>query len=96
MMVTKRLFAALILGVGLYASDKTPVSDDSLADKVKLKLAQDTVVKGGGLTIDVKNGVVTLSGKVENSNQKAKAEKLTKKIAGVKGVNNQIVVTHAP
>jgi osmotically-inducible protein OsmY len=96
MMITKRLLAVLVLGVGLYASDKTPVSDDNLTDKVKLKLAQDTVVKGGGLTIDVKNGVVTLSGKVENPNQKSKAEKLAKKVPGVKGVNNQIVVTHAP
>jgi hyperosmotically inducible protein len=95
-MKIKRLFALSILAAGLYATDKGPVPDGEISTKVQLKLAQDVVVKGGGLSIDVKDGVVTLTGKVETTNQKAKAEKLTKKVAGVKSVVNNIVVTHAP
>ncbi len=77
----------------LLAGDK----DGEISTKVQLKLAEDIVVKGGGLTIDVKDGVVTLSGKVETPTQKSKAEKLTKKVSGVKSVVNNIVVsTHVP
>jgi hyperosmotically inducible protein len=82
----------LSLSVVAWAGSKGPITDDILHDRVQIKLAGDSVVKGGGLTIDVKDGVVTLSGKVENEKQKVKAEKLTKKIDGVKSVNNQIQV----
>jgi osmotically-inducible protein OsmY len=96
-MKTKRVLALLALSVGLFAAPpKQPMTDDMLADKVKMKLAQDQIVKGGGLDIAVKDGVVTLSGKVQSDQQKSKAEKLTKKVAGVKSVDNKIVVTHAP
>jgi hyperosmotically inducible periplasmic protein len=95
-MKVKRLVIALYLSVSVFAwaADKTPVTDDVINDRVKVKLATDTVVKGGGLGIDVKQGVVTLTGKVETEKQKQKAEKLAKKIAGVKGVTNQIQVAH--
>jgi hyperosmotically inducible periplasmic protein len=86
-------FALLIsLSVFAWAGSKGPVTDDVLHDRIQIKLAGDQVVKGGGLTIDVKDGVVTLSGKVENEKQKVKAEKLAKKMDGVKSVINQIQV----
>ena len=46
------------------------VSDDKIYDDVKLKLGLDTQVKGGGFTIDVKEGVVTLEGKVRPRSRK--------------------------
>jgi osmotically-inducible protein OsmY len=48
------------------------------------------VVKGGALTVDVKQGIVTLTGQVENSKQKDRATKLTKSVKGVKQVVNNI------
>lgn len=69
-----------------------PVSDDSIYDYVKRKLANDQVVKGGALEIDVKQGVVTLRGTVETDHQKQKAERLAKKVKGVKSVVNEIKV----
>ena len=39
-----------------------------------------------------KDGVVTLKGKVEYDEQKIKAEKLARKVSGVKRVDNQLVV----
>ncbi len=68
------------------------VSDDQLYDNVKRKLANDPVVKGGALDVDVKAGSVTLRGKVETPKQKERAEKLVRKLAGVKNVVNEITV----
>ncbi len=93
-MTLKKLLAVSLLACGLFAAAKPPASDGEISTRVQLKLAEDTTVKGGGLQVDVKDGVVTLSGKVESPKQKSKAEGLAKKVAGVKGVVNNIVVTH--
>ena len=71
------------------------LTDDKIRDKVMIKLNRDPVAKGGGFEIDVKQGVVMLTGKVESEKQKAKAENLAHKVSGVKSVQNQLVVaTH--
>ena len=44
--------------------------------------------------MDVSQGVVTLTGTVEDEKQKDRAAKLTRKIAGVKSVKNDLVVAH--
>ena len=74
------------------AKDPQPVTDDSITDQVLIKLAGDPVVNGGGLKVDVKNGVVTLSGAVMQQKQKERAEKITKKVKGVKQVVNHIEI----
>jgi len=98
---TAALAAGAVLSVGALApaasfqnvrfsfADKH-LSDDSIHDLVKRKLANDPDVKGGALDIDVKDGVVTLRGKVETDKLKQKAERLAKKITGVKKVVNEI------
>jgi osmotically-inducible protein OsmY len=68
------------------------VSDDKIYNDVKLKLGLDTQIQGGGFTIDVKDGVVTLEGKVRAEKFKARAERLTKKVKGVVKVVNKLVV----
>ena len=42
--------------------------------------------------VDVKDGVVTLTGQVDEPKAKERAEKLTKKTKGVKQVINKITV----
>ena len=66
------------------------ISDDLVYDNVKRRLAESQDVKGGGLDIDVKDGIVTLRGKLETQRQIDKAAKLAKKVAGVKKVVNEI------
>jgi len=66
------------------------MSDDLIYDNVKRRLAEDSDVKGGGLDIDVKQGVVTLRGKLETQRQIDKATKIAKKVNGVKKVVNEI------
>jgi len=80
---------------GFYFADKK-ISDDSLHDLVMRKLADDSEIKGGGLQIDVKEGVVTLRGKLETQRQIQKAEKVAKKVGGVKKVVNEIQLYTKP
>ena len=44
------------------------------------------------MEVEVKDGVVTLRGKVETDQQKTKAAKIAHKISGVKQVDNQLEV----
>ncbi len=74
------------------AKDPKVLTDAYITDQVRLKLVGDQVVKGGALKVDVQKGVVTLSGMLERPNQKERAEKLTKKVKGVKQVINNITV----
>ncbi|MBV9507128.1 MAG: BON domain-containing protein [Acidobacteriia bacterium] len=83
------LLFIFVLFSASFAKD-TPVSDNLITDQVRIKLAGDQLVKGGALQVDVKDGVVTLSGPVEESKQKERAEKLAKKVKGVKQVINNI------
>jgi osmotically-inducible protein OsmY len=69
-----------------------PVSDDFLSDTIRQKLAADQVVKGGAIEVVVKDGAVTLKGTVEEDKQKNKAEKIAKKVNGVKSVANEIKI----
>jgi osmotically-inducible protein OsmY len=87
------LIVALFLqAVTLAAKDPQPVTDDTITDQVMLKLTSDPVVKGGALKVDVKQGVVTLSGAVELPKQREKAEKVARKVKGVKSVVNNIEI----
>jgi hypothetical protein len=88
------LFAVLglVVAVGVPALAEKPPTDDELHDRVMQRLASDRDVKGGGLEVDVKDGVVTLRGTVREQKQKDKAERITKKVRGVKQVVNEIKV----
>ena len=66
--------------------------DGKIHDEVMAKLAADTDVRGGGFDVTVKNGTVTLKGQVHSQKAKEKAEKLTKKVKGVVGVDNQLQI----
>jgi hyperosmotically inducible protein len=93
-MISKLLAVLLticLVASAVLAADK-PVSDDTLFDQVRIRLAGDAEVKGGALKVDVKEGVVTLGGTVETQRQKDKATKLAKKVKGVKQVVNNIVL----
>lgn len=69
-----------------------PPEDDRIYDEVRRKLANDPEVKGGMFKVEVNGGVVTVEGTVEKEKFKAKAERLIKKVKGVKSVVNKIAV----
>jgi len=86
------LFVGLLFAAGVCLAADKQVTDDSISEHVRLRLASDPDVKGGALTVDVKGGVVTLGGTVEAAHQKDKATKLAKKVKGVKQVVNNIEI----
>lgn len=92
----KRFVAtALLLGIAqiaLSADQKTGTSDDRISDQVRMRLATDQDVKGGALDVTVKDGVVTIKGRVDTEKGKARATKLAKKVKGVKEVDNELIV----
>ena len=96
-MKIKRLLVSFALLFAFFvqalAADKK-VSDDFLIDSIKAKLAADQVVKGGAIDVDVKDGNVTLKGTVQEDKQKNKAERIAKKVSGVKTVKNDITIAH--
>ena len=96
-MKLKRVLATLALlltfVVTIPAAVKQPPNDNYISDSVREKLAADAVVKGGAIEVDVKDGVVTLRGKVHDTKQKSKAEALAKKVKGVKTVVNNIQIS---
>jgi osmotically-inducible protein OsmY len=96
-MKLKRILLPLVLFLTLITTAlpaNKPVSDDFLIDTIRQKLAADAVVKGGAIEVIVKEGAVTLRGTVEEDKQKNKAEKIAKKVSGVKSVVNELKIAH--
>ena len=96
------LLLAAFLIVPLIAQPQEPkpapvkhTDDDRIYDEVRRKLANDLDVKGAGIDVAVKDGVVTLSGRVHTEKGKEKAEKLTKKTKGVTSVQNKLAVAES-
>lgn len=86
----KKAALFLLLLVPAFADQK---KDDEIYDKVKLRLAGDPEVKGGGLEVAVKDGVVTITGIVRTERAKAKADKVAGKVKGVTKVINELKVS---
>jgi len=90
-----RFVSVLLLMVFVFTtviSAQKVVSDDTIYDEVRRKLARDPDVKGAAFEVDVKAGAVTVKGTVTKEKFKEKAERLIRRTKGVKSVNNQIEV----
>jgi len=92
-----RLIAVLLLItlampmlVAQQKSATSAVSDDAISDNVRQRLASDADVRGAALDVTVKEGVVTIKGRVHTEKGRKKATDLTKKVKGVVNVDNQL------
>ena len=74
----------------LVAQQKSAVSDDAISDNVRQRLASDADVRGAALDVSVKDGVVTIKGRVHSEKGRRKATDLSKKVKGVVSVDNQL------
>lgn len=72
------------------AADKagTEISDATITTKVKAQFAADDMVKATAINVDTDNGVVTLKGEVASAAAQKRAIDITKKIDGVKSVDD--------
>jgi len=93
LVIVLSLAFAASAGMAFPAQKSRSVYDDTtIIDQVRIKLAADAVVKGGALQVDCKEGIVTLSGYVETEKQKDRAERLARKVKGVKQVINKLTI----
>jgi hyperosmotically inducible protein len=68
------------------------VDDTVTTTKVKTALLADSDIKGLQINVDTSNGVVTLSGAVDNQTQIDRAGKLAADVQGVKSVTNNLTI----
>ncbi len=94
--LARYLILALLFAVALPAVAQRSSADDELYDRVRQRLAVDRDAKGGALQVDVKEGVVTISGKVHDDKQKNRCERVVRKTKGVKQVVNKLEVETKP
>lgn len=84
------LVLALLAGAAAIAQQAS--SDDEIYDLVRRRLANDPDVKGAAIEVEVREGVVTLRGRVREEKHKLKAERITRKVKGVRKVINELRV----
>ena len=69
------------------------ITDSWITAKVKWLLVSEELLKGQDIDVDVKNGAVTLNGKVRSAAAKQRAGELAMFTDGVTKVDNRLVVT---
>jgi osmotically-inducible protein OsmY len=84
------LLLILVLLVPMFVMAQGNPNDDRIYDAVRRRLADDADVKGAGFEVTVKNGAVTLSGRVHDAPAREKAGRLAKKVKGVTSVDNKL------
>jgi hyperosmotically inducible periplasmic protein len=68
------------------------VDDATLTSSVKTKLAADKLSSLTRVDVDTNNGIVSLNGVVESSQQRARAQELASQVSGVNKVVNNLQV----
>ncbi len=68
-------------------------NDFFLFTQARGALNTDAELKDANITVEVKEGVVTLSGALASAEQKSKAEQLVRAVSGVKDVKNRLRVS---
>jgi hypothetical protein len=85
---------AILLGLGSGCSRKP--NDAEISADIQSKFSQDSGLSSKQLTMQSSNGVVTLSGTVDNDAQRDAAARQAASVAGVKEVVNNLQVASAP
>ena len=66
--------------------------DAATTSSIKAKLLADDIVPSRKITVETTDGVVQLSGNVENKAQAERAESIAKAVDGVKSVKNDLSI----
>jgi osmotically-inducible protein OsmY len=69
------------------------IDDTTITTKIKAALLADPDVSGFKTGVTTKDGRVTLKGEIKTLALRNKVEGIAKKTAGVKSVDNQLVIT---
>ena len=85
------ILAVLVTGATAVAAERP--SDDAIKLWVKDAISEDPYIDTSGVKVEVLDGIVTLSGGVRNLASKNYADLEAKKIDGVLGVVNKLIVS---
>jgi hyperosmotically inducible protein len=88
------LFATVALISSATTGCKSKVKDADVETAVEAALRANP--ETAGLTVDVKDGVATVSGEAKDEATKAKATELAREVKGVKSVENNVAIAAAP
>ncbi len=69
------------------------INDQVILDSVRIRLAGIVTIPENCVSVGVANGVVTLTGQVDSEARRDIAVLLASSVRGVRGVNNQLVVS---
>lgn len=67
-------------------------NDAAITADVKARLIAEPGIRAFSINVDTYNGNVTLKGDVKTSAQRGTAEKLARKVNGVKAIRNELAV----
>lgn len=79
----------------LLTACETRVDDAVLTARIKTEMTADGRISPSRVNVDTLNGIVTLKGEVPTQQEKDAAAEVTGKVAGVKRVDNQLIVNPA-
>jgi len=82
-----------VASVPLQASRGPSQADNRIEKSARKSYVFKTYLKGDGIKVKCENGIVTLSGTVQDESHKSMAEETVRSLPGVTSVNNQISVT---
>ena len=86
------IFAVLLALLGTVGCSKAP-NDAQITSDVQNKINADSGLQGRQLGVETSNGVVTLSGAVDNDGQREAAARYASSVDGVKQVVNNLTVS---
>src|SRR6266850_455514 len=89
------IVALWLVATSTNAQQRPPQSeaDGAVATEIEHRLTRDRQVDAQTIDIDVRGGVVTLSGRVAAEDAKQRAEALAAAVPGVSKVHNEIAVS---
>lgn len=101
-MFDRRKFLAAPFALALLASGCTVmegrqtagqyIDDATITTKVKAQMVEDPQVKAAQVGVETMQGVVQLSGFVQSRDMSVRAEQIARRVDGVRGVKNDLVV----
>lgn len=71
---------------------KQVASDSTITSKIKSKYLVEKNFKSFDVSVETKDGIVVLSGFVDNESTKTRAGQIAKSVKGVKSVSNELIV----
>ena len=85
----------IIFSIMIAACTERQVDDAMLTARIKARMTADGRISPSRVDVDTLNGDVTLRGEVPTQEEKDAAQEVARKVEGVRGVSNQIIVNPA-